>query len=92
MKKIDKEDIIENSIISVGRYEILFCSYPTLEDSTDKAIQYLNNARVVANEQLRYEITYKQSDCNISRVKFILPSDGNKLRDVFENLPWGIIE
>lgn len=92
MKKIAKEDIIENSIISVGRYEILFCSFPTLEDGTDKAIQYLNNARVVANEQLRYEITYNQSDCNISRVKFIMPSDDNKLSDVFENLPWGIIK
>lgn len=89
---MDKENIIENSIISVGKYEILFCSFPTTEDNTDKAIQYLNNARVVVNEQLGYEIIYTQCSRIINRVKFIMPSDDNKLSDVFENLPWGIIK
>lgn len=92
MKKQENKNIVEKSIISVGKYEILFCSYPTIVDEDDKAIQWLNNARVVANAQLKYEIIPSVSEDKISCVKFIMPSDDNKLSDVFENLPWGIIK
>ena len=92
MENKSNKDIIEKSIISVGKYEILFCSYPTLDDDNDKAIQYLNNAHVVANAQLKYEITHSEDDEKIRSIKFIMPSDDYKLSDVFENLPWGIIK
>lgn len=92
MKKQENKNIVEKSIISVGKYEILFCSYPTIVDEDDKAIQWLNNARVVANAQLKYEIIPSVSEDKISCVKFTMPSDDNKLSDVFENLPWGIIK
>lgn len=92
MKKQENKNIVEKSIISVGKYEILFCSYPTIVDEDDKAIQWLNNARVVANAQLKYEIIPSVSEDKISCVKFTMPSDDNKLGDVFENLPWGIIK
>lgn len=62
MKNKSNKDIIEKSIISVGKYEILFCSYSTLDDDNDRAIQYLNNARVVANAQLKYDITPSEDD------------------------------
>lgn len=92
MKKQENKNIVEKSIISVGKYEILFCSYPTIVDEDDKAIQWLNNARVVANAQLKYEIIPSVSEDQISCIKFTMPSDDNKLSDVFENLPWGIIK
>ena len=92
MEKQENKNIVEKSIISVGKYEILFCSYPTIVDEDDKAIQWLNNARVVANAQLKYEIIPSVSEDKISCVKFTMPSDDNKLSDVFENLPWGIIK
>lgn len=92
MKNKSNKDIIEKSIISVGKYEILFCSYSTLDDDNDRAIQYLNNARVVANAQLKYDITPSEDDEKIRSIKFIMPSDDNKLSDVFENLPWGIVK
>lgn len=92
MKNQDNKNIVDKSIISIGKYEILFCSYPTIVDEDDKAIQWLNNARVVANAQLKYEIIPSVSEDKISCVKFTMPSDDNKLSDVFENLPWGIIK
>lgn len=93
MKNQNKDSIIENSIISVEKYEILYCTYPTSDGYSDKAIQYLNNARVVANSQIKHEIIPSTSEGGvISCVKFTMPSDDNKLSEVFENLPWGIIK
>lgn len=93
MENQNNENIIAQSIISVGKYEILYRTFPTKsDDDSDIAIQYLNNARVVTNAQLRYEIIQSDSEKNISCVKFTMPTDDNKLSDVFENLPWGIIK
>lgn len=93
MENQNNENIISRSIISVGKYEILYRSYPVkAETDSDIAIQYLNNARVVTDAQLSYEIIPSDSEKSIRSVKFTIPSDDNKLSDVFENLPWGIIK
>ena len=81
MENQNNENIISRSIISVGKYEILYRSYPVKsETDSDIAIQYLNNARVVSGAQLRYEIIPSDTENSISCVKFTMPSDDNKLR------------
>lgn len=93
MENQNNENIISRSIISVGKYEILYRSFPVKsETDSDIAIQYLNNARVVTDAQLSYEIIPSDSEKSIRCVKFTIPSDDNKLSDVFENLPWGILK
>ncbi len=92
------EDIYNSSsMITKGQYEILFgsfnyCNPDTNEEETDKAIQWLNGARVWFGGQLKYSIDYGTNPDTFRCINFTMPADDDKLGEIFESLPWGILK
>lgn len=93
------ENIIEpGSIISVGRYEILFATAPYYDEENNmvdnkKVIQYLNNAAVKYGEiDLKYTINWLEKWKSISSVNFLMPEDKTHLMDIFVTTPYGLIK
>lgn len=85
------------SILSIGKYEILFRSHNEYDASLndiveDKAIQYLNNGAVCTNEKLQYNLVYDEECGSILGCNFTMPSKHAWLGDVFSTLPYGIIK
>lgn len=94
----NEEAITIGSIVSVGRYEILYASAPYLDENSEdvediQTIQYLNNAHVRYNEvYLQYEIDWKEKGKSINAVNFTMPEDKVHLQDVFVTTPHGLIK
>lgn len=88
------ENIIEASIISVGKYEILFSSIPTDEFENEYIIQYLNNAAVkfLGTTGLQHKIDWKELGESINQISFTMPKDEDKLSDIFATTPYGLIK
>lgn len=93
-----EEAITEWSIVSIGRYEILFASAPHFDENSGDVediptIQYLNNAYVRYNEvYLQYEIDWKEKGKSINAINFTMPEDKVHLQDVFVTTPHGLIK
>lgn len=93
-----EEAITEWSIVSIGRYEILFASAPHFDENSGDVediptIQYLNNAHVRYNEvYLQYEIDWKEKGKSINAINFTMPEDKVHLQDVFVTTPHGLIK
>jgi hypothetical protein len=92
-------NIIEpESIISVGKYEILFASvsyYDEINKMIDskKVMQYLNNAIVKYNEiDLEYTIDWEEKGKSICMINFKMPADKIHLADIFVTTPYGLIK
>lgn len=91
-------NIIEPSIISVGKYEILYASAPEWDEKNNtvdekKVIQYLNNAFVQYNNiDLKVIINWIEKGQSISSIDFIMPQDEAKLSDIFITTPYGLIK
>lgn len=83
------KDIRDSNQLSIGRYEILFSSF-----GGDRQVQYLNNASVKSSEiGLEYTIEWKDEEkTSIDSISFYMPSDENKLSDVFDVTPYGLIK
>lgn len=84
------ENINEPSILSIGDYEILYCS--ALDG--DRVVQYLNNGSVKSSDiDLKYSIKFKdETKSSITSVDFLMPRDEAKLSDIFETTPYGLIK
>jgi len=85
------------SILSIGKYEILFRSHNEYDATQnevfeDKAIQYLNNGAVCTNEKLQYRLVFDDAYKSILECNFTMPSRHAWLGDVFSTLPYGIIK
>lgn len=95
-KILSMEEVFENSIISDGKYELLFRSFDTFDEdgveTREKAIDWLNNARVKFGGQLKYSISRDIITQHITSINFVMPSDDDKLSEVFFELPYGIIK
>ena len=83
-------NIIEpESIISVGKYEILFASVSYYDEinkmiDCEKVMQYLNNAKVKYNEiNLEYTIDWEEKGKSICMINFKMPADKIHLADIF---------
>lgn len=92
-------NIIEpESIISVGKYEILFASvsyYDEINKMIDskKVMQYLNNAIVKYNEiDLEYTIDWEEKGKSICMINFKMLADKIHLADIFVTTPYGLIK
>lgn len=86
-----------SSILSIGKYEILFRKHfendpATNEIFEDRAIQFLNNGEVCTNDKLQYGLVYDEDDYSIIGCNFTMPSKHAWLGDVFATLPYGIIK
>ncbi len=86
-----------SSILSIGKYEILFRTHfendpATNEVVEDKAIQFLNNGEVCTNDKLQYSLAYDEENFSIIGCNFTMPSKHAWLGDVFATLPYGIIK
>ena len=94
----EEEAITIGSIVSVGRYEILYATAPcSNKDNSEvedvQTIQYLNNAHVRYNEvYLHYEIDWKEKGKSINAINFLMPRDKRHLQDVFVTTPHGLIK
>lgn len=93
------EEVVEiGSIVSVGKYEILYASSPYYYESDGiidsiKVVQYLNNAYVRYNDiHLKYRINWKEVGKSIESVSFFMPKDKTHLGDVFITTPYGLIK
>lgn len=92
-------NIIEpESIISVGKYEILFASVSYYDEinkmiDSEKVMQYLNNAKVKYNEiNLEYTIDWEEKGKSICMINFKMPADKIHLADIFVTTPYGLIK
>lgn len=94
----NEEAITIGSIVSVGRYEILYATAPCKDESNGEVddiqtIQYLNNAHVRYNEvYLHYEIDWREKGKSINAINFSMPKDKGHLQDVFVTTPHGLIK
>lgn len=94
----NEEAITIGSIVSVGRYEILYATAPYNDESNGEVddiqtIQYLNNAHVRYNEvYLHYEIDWREKGKSINAINFLMPKDKGHLQDVFVTTPHGLIK
>lgn len=94
----EKTTIEVGSIVSVGRYEILYATVPYYDERTQKVenaqtIQYLNDAYVRYNEiYLHYKIDWKEKGKSINAINFTMPKDKVHLQDVFVTTPYGLIK
>ena len=89
----------EPSIIEDGRFSVLFADIPYYDvangiDDSKKAIQELNGAMVAnSNLDLEYKITkWKKFGEAIEEISFTMPSDDDKLSEVFSSTPYGLIK
>ena len=82
--------IIESSIISVGKYEILYgtgLAASFVEDSP-KVIQYLNNAKVrYYDVDLKCDIDWKETGKSINSISFLMPRDNASVSYTHLTLP-----
>lgn len=92
-------NIVEpQSIISVGKYEILYASASEWNEKNNiadqkKVVQYLNNAYIqYDNIDLKIEINWIEKGESISSVDFTMPRDEAKLSDIFITTPYGLIK
>lgn len=92
-------NIIEpESIISVGKYEILFASVSYYDEinkiiDSKKVMQYLNNAIVKYDEiDLEYTIDWEEKGKSICMINFKMPADKIHLADIFVTTPYGLIK
>lgn len=94
----DEEAITIGSIVSIGRYEILYATAPYYNENNGEVediqtIQYLNNAHVRYNEiYLHYEIDWKEKGKSITAINFTMPKEKRHLQDVFVTTPHGLIK
>ena len=94
----EEEAITIGSIVSIGRYEILYATAPYYDEKNGevediKTIQYLNNAHVKYNEvYLHYEIDWKEKGKSINAINFAMPKEKRHLQDVFITIPHGLIK
>lgn len=94
----EEEAITIGSIVSIGRYEILYATAPYYDEKNEevediKTIQYLNNAHVRYNEiYLHYEIDWKEKGESINAINFAMPKGKRHLQDVFITTPHGLIK
>lgn len=94
----EEEAITIGSIVSIGRYEILYATAPYYDEKNGevediKTIQYLNNAHVRYNEvYLHYEIDWKEKGKSINAINFAMPKGKRHLQDVFITTPHGLIK
>lgn len=94
----EEEAITVGSIVSIGRYEILYATAPYYDEKNGevediKTIQYLNNAHVRYNEvYLHYEIDWKEKGKSINAINFAMPKGKRHLQDVFITTPHGLIK
>ena len=94
----EQEAITIGSIVSLGRYEILYATAPYYDEKNGevediKTIQYLNNAHVRYNEvYLHYEIDWKEKGKSINAINFAMPKGKRHLQDVFITTPHGLIK
>lgn len=94
----NEESITIGSIISVGKYEILYATAPYIDESNGKienvqTVQYLNNAHVKYNEvHLHYKIDWKENGKSINAINFLMPIDKKHLQDIFVTTPYGLIK
>lgn len=92
---MNNNSIIESSIISVGKYEILYGTgvAASFEEDTPKVIQYLNNAKVRYYDiDLKCDINWKETGKSINSISFLMPRDNAYLADVFITTPYGLIK
>ena len=92
---MNNNSIIESSIISVGKYEILYGTgvAASFEEDTPKVIQYLNNAKVrYYDVDLKCDINWKETGKSINSISFLMPRDNAYLGDVFITTPYGLIK
>ena len=92
-------NIVEpQSIISVGKYEILYASASEWNEKNNiadqkKVVQYLNNAYIQYDYiDLIIEINWIEKGESISSVDFTMPRDEAKLSDIFITTPYGLIK
>lgn len=96
--KDEEEAITIGSIVSIGRYEILYATAPYYNENNGevedvRTIQYLNNAHVRYNEvYLHYEIDWKEKGKSITAINFTMPKGKRHLQDVFVTTPHGLIK
>lgn len=93
----EEEAITIGSIVSIGRYEILYATTPYYHENGEvediHTVQYLNNAHVRYNEvYLHYEIDWKEKGKSINAINFLMPKDKGHLQDVFVTTPHGLIK
>lgn len=82
------KNISDSSMISIRNYEILISSI-----KENSAVQYLNNAAVKSDINLQFKIDWvDENKSSINSVNFLMPSDDNKLSDVFSTTPYGLIK
>lgn len=94
----NEESITIGSIVSVGKYEILYATAPYIDESNGEienvqTVQYLNNAHVKYNEvHLHYKIDWKENGKSINAINFSMPIDKKHLQDIFVTTPYGLIK
>ena len=94
----EEEAITIGSIVSIGRYEILYATAPYYDENNGeieniKTVQYLNNAHVRYNEvHLLYQIDWKEKGKSINAINFTMPKGKGHLQDVFVTTPHGLIK
>lgn len=92
---MNNNSIIESSIISVGKYEILYGTgvAASFEEDAPKVIQYLNNAKVRYYDiDLKCDINWKEAGKSINSISFLMPRDNAYLGNVFITTPYGLIK
>lgn len=93
-----KDCIYEPSILSFGKYEILFASaLPEKPEELehcgyDMGMQYINGALCDPNSHFKYEINWRVKGSKIASIDFKIPQDDAKLSTIFGNLPYGLIK
>ena len=94
----NEESITIGSIVSVGKYEILYATAPYIDESNGEienvqTVQYLNNAHVKYNEvHLHYKIDWQENGKSINAINFSMPIDKKHLQDIFVTTPYGLIK
>ena len=91
--------VSEPSMIEDGKFSVLFADIPHFDEANNiveskKVIQYLNGAMVAnSNTELKYAITkWKKFGEAIDEISFTMPSDEDKLSEVFSSTPYGLIK
>ncbi len=91
----NEESITIGSIVSVGKYEILYATAPYIDESNGEienvqTVQYLNNAHVKYNEvHLHYKIDWQENGKSINAINFSMPIDKKTFTRYFcDNSLW----
>ena len=91
--------VSDPSMIEDGKFSVLFADIPYYDEAngivdSKKVIQYLNGAMMAnSNTELKYAITkWKKFGEAIEEISFTMPSDEDKLSEVFSSTPYGLIK